>query len=128
MSQLRWWPSGLRKILRQLETREGNPSNKTQNNIPYHEAWKIVIGSKTPAYYHVAQRGKAPHKKYEEIMKTLIQLETGDWESFINEKASLELEKMTPPELHKHHPSKHRPPWRKSIRWRKQLSHRPHDW
>ena len=51
---------------------------KHKNNTPYHEAQKIVAGSKTPAYSHIVQRGKAPHKKYEDIVKTLIWLEPGD--------------------------------------------------
>ena len=57
----------------------------------------MVAGSKIPAYFHIVQRGKVPHKRYEEIVKILIWLELGDWESFINEiKASLELEKNDP--------------------------------
>ena len=38
--------------------------------------------------------GKKQHDKYEEFVKTLIQLDPGDWGNFINEmKASLKLEK-----------------------------------
>ena len=57
---------------------------KHKNYIPYHEARKMVKGSKTAAYSYEVQRGKAPHKKYEEIGKTLIRLEPGKWENFIN--------------------------------------------
>ena len=39
----------------------------------------MVAGSKTPANF------QALHKKYEDIVKTLIQQEPGDWESFIIE-------------------------------------------
>ena len=56
---------------------------KHQNNIPYYKACKLVAGSKTTAYSQAAQRNKSPYK-YETIVKTLIQLELGDWESFIN--------------------------------------------
>ena len=42
----------------------------------------MLAGSKSPIYSHVVQKGKAPHKKYEEIVKPLIRLEV---------KASLEL-------------------------------------
>ena len=80
--------------MRQFETREENLSNKSQNSIPYDEARKMIAGSKTPTYSKGVQKGKVPHKKYEEIMKTLIYLEPDGWESFINEiNASLELEK-----------------------------------
>ena len=57
----------------------------------------MVAGSKNPASSHVVQRGKALHKKYEEIVKALIQLEPDDWESFINEPC-LNWKKMTPPD------------------------------
>ena len=61
---------------------------KHKNNIPYHEAQKMVAGSKTPCLF-----SHCPNRKYEEIVKTLIWLEPSNWESFINEiKASLELE------------------------------------
>ena len=58
---------------------------KHKNNVPYHEARKMVAECKTTAYSLVVQRRKAPHKKYEEIVKTLIHLEPDDLESFINE-------------------------------------------
>ena len=57
---------------------------KHQNNIPYYEAHKLVVASKTTTYSQVVQCNKSPYKKYETIVKTLIQLEPGDWESFIN--------------------------------------------
>ena len=63
---------------------------KHQNNIPYNEAHKLVIGSKTASYTQAVQPNKSPYNKYEMIVKTLIQLELGEWESFINKiKASL---------------------------------------
>ena len=64
---------------------------KHQNYIPYSEAHKLIVGSKTTIYSQAVQRNKSSHKKYETIVKTLIQLEPGDWESFINKiKASLD--------------------------------------
>ena len=32
----------------------------------------MVPGSKTPAYSHAVQRRKAPHNKYEQIVKHII--------------------------------------------------------
>ena len=64
---------------------------KQQNNIPYYEACKLVVGFKTTTYSQAVQRNKSPYKKYETIVKTLIQLELGNWESFIYKmKASLD--------------------------------------
>ena len=64
---------------------------KHQNNIPYYETCKLVVGSKTMTYSRAVQRNKSPYNKYETILKTLIQLKLGDWESFINKiKASLD--------------------------------------
>ena len=64
---------------------------KHQNNIPYYEACKLVVGSKTTTYSQTVRHNKSPYKNYETIVKTLIQLEPGDWKSFINEiKASLD--------------------------------------
>ena len=63
---------------------------KHQNNIPYYEAHKLVVGSKTTTYSQAVQLNKTPYK-YETIVKTLIQLEPDIWESFINKiKASLD--------------------------------------
>ena len=56
---------------------------KHQNNIPYYEAHKLVGGSKTTTYSQAVQCNKSPYNKYEMIVKTLVQLEPGDWESFI---------------------------------------------
>ena len=64
---------------------------KHQNNIPYYEARKLVVGSKTTTYSQLVQPNKSPYNKYETIVKTLIQLEPGEWDSFINKiKASLD--------------------------------------
>ena len=71
MCQLWWWPSSLCKILRWKLEKE-ILAIKHKNNISYHEAQKMVAGSKTPAYSYAVQRGKDPHKKYEDIVKTLI--------------------------------------------------------
>ena len=57
---------------------------KHQNKIPYYEARKFVVGSKTTTYSQAVQHNKSPYNKYETIVKTLIQLELGDWENFIN--------------------------------------------
>ena len=56
---------------------------KHQNNIPYYEAHKLVVGSKTTTYSQAVRHNKSP-SKYETIVKAMIQLEPGDWESFIN--------------------------------------------
>ena len=54
----------------------------------------MVVVSTTPAYSHAVQRRKGPNNECKEIVKTLIQLEPGDLESFINDiKVSLELGK-----------------------------------
>ena len=69
---------------------------KHQNNIPYYEACKLVESSKTTRYSQAVQRNKSPYNKCEMIFKTLIQLEPGDWESFINKiKALLDTTKAT---------------------------------
>ena len=57
---------------------------KHWNNIPYYEAHKLVLGSQTTTYSQAVQPNKSPYNKYETIVKTLIQLEPGEWESFIN--------------------------------------------
>ena len=57
---------------------------KHRNNILYSEARKLVVGSKTTTYSLAVQPNKSPYNKYETIVKTLIQLEPGEWESFIN--------------------------------------------
>ena len=62
---------------------------KHYNNIPYYEARKLVVNSKTSTYSQADQRIKFSYK-YEMIVKTLIQLESSDWGSFINKiKATL---------------------------------------
>ena len=43
---------------------------KQQNNIPYYEAHKLVVGSKTATYSQAVQRNKSPYNKYETIIKT----------------------------------------------------------
>ena len=64
---------------------------KHQNDILYYEDHKLVVGSKTTTYSRAVQRNKSPYNKYEMIVKTLIQLVPGDWESFIHKiKASLD--------------------------------------
>ena len=69
-------------------------SIKYKNDIPYYEARKMVVESNTTTYSQTVQQGKKQHDKYEEFVKTLIQLDPGDWGSFINKmKASLELDK-----------------------------------
>ena len=69
---------------------------KYQNNIPYYEARKLVVGSKTTTYFQAVQPNKFPYNKYETIVKTLIQLEPGKLESFINKmKASLDTTRPT---------------------------------
>ena len=57
---------------------------KYKNNIPYHEAWKRVVGSNTYTYSQTVQRGKN-EIEYGEMVKKLIQLDPSDWGSFINE-------------------------------------------
>ena len=47
---------------------------KHRSNLPY-ETQKIVIGFKTTAYSQAVQWGKTLHNKYEQVVKTLIQLE-----------------------------------------------------
>ena len=64
---------------------------KHLNNILYYEACKLVVGSKTTTYSQAVQPNKSPYK-YEMIVKTLIQLELGDWESFINKIKASELQ------------------------------------
>ena len=97
---------------------------KHQNKIPYYEARKLVVGSKTTTYSLAVQRNKSLHSKYETIVKTLIQLEPGDWESFINKiKASLDTTRAADTsttsvdlaETKRDHPPKHRPDWGKPI-------------
>ena len=56
---------------------------KHQNNIPFHEAPKIVIDSKAITYIQAAQHNRSPHN-YESMVKNLIQLEQGEWDGYIN--------------------------------------------
>ena len=57
---------------------------KHRNNIPYNEARKMIVGSKTTTNSQGVQRNKTQYN-YERIVKKLIQLEPGDWEGYINE-------------------------------------------
>ena len=69
---------------------------KHPNNVPYYEVRKLVVGSKTTTYSQAVQRNKSPYNKYETIVKILIQLEPGEWESFINKiKAFLDTTRAT---------------------------------
>ena len=63
---------------------------KQKINIPYNEARKMIVGSKTTT----VQRSKIQYN-YERIVKKLIQLEPGDWEGYINKiRASLDTNKI----------------------------------
>ena len=55
---------------------------KNQNNIPFHEARKIVVDSMAATYAQADQYNKCPHH-YESIIKTQIKLEWGEWEGYI---------------------------------------------
>ena len=67
---------------------------KHRNNIPYNEARKMIVGSKTTTYSQAVQRNKIQYN-YERIVKKLIRLEPGDWEGYINEiRASLDNNKI----------------------------------
>ena len=57
---------------------------KHQNNIPFYETCKLVVGSKTTTYSQAVQHKKSLYNKYVMIVKILIQLEPGDWERFVN--------------------------------------------
>ena len=64
---------------------------KHKNNTPYNEARKMVKGSKTATNSLAVQRNKTQYNNYVRMVKTIIQLEPGDWESYINEiRASLD--------------------------------------
>ena len=68
---------------------------KHRNNIPFNEARKIIVGSKTTTYSQAIQCNKTQYN-YEGIVKKLIQLEPGDWEGYINEiRASLDTNKIS---------------------------------
>ena len=68
---------------------------KPKNNIPFNEARKMIVGSKTTTYSQAVQRNKTQYN-YERIVKKLIQLEPGDWEGYINEIiASLDTNKIS---------------------------------
>ena len=56
---------------------------KHQNNIPFLEARKILVGSKATTYAQAVQHNKSTYN-YESMIKTLIQLEQGEWEGYIN--------------------------------------------
>ena len=97
---------------------------KHRNNIPYYEARKLVVGSKTTTYFQAVQPNKSPYNKYETIVKTLSQA---------NGKASSIKSKplLIPPEIQMHRLDqwilqktktrlpKHRPDWGKPIKRRK---------
>ena len=96
---------------------------KHQDNIPYYEAHKLVVGSKSTTYSQTVQWNESPHDKYGMIVKTLIQLELSDWDSSINKIKS----HLIPPELQiyqlhqwilqktkRNHIPKHRPNWGKT--------------
>ena len=69
---------------------------KHKNNIPYNEARKMVVGSKAATYPQAVQRNKTQYNNHERMMKKLIQLEPGDWESYIQEvRASLDTNSAT---------------------------------
>ena len=60
---------------------------KHRSNIPFNEAWKMIVGSKT---------SNKTQYNYERIVKELIQLEPGDWEGYIKEiRASLDINKIS---------------------------------
>ena len=64
---------------------------KHQNDIPYYDVCKLVVSPKTTTYSQAVQHNIFPYNKYETIVKTLIQLKLGGWESLINKiKASLD--------------------------------------
>ena len=57
-----------------------------KNKIPYNKVWKMVVGSKTATYSQAVQCNKTQYyNNYERMVKKLIQLELGNWESYINE-------------------------------------------
>ena len=60
------------------------PLNKETKPNQTKPSLQLVVGSKTSIYSQVVQHNKSPSNKYETIVKTLIQLEPDDWESFIN--------------------------------------------
>ena len=69
---------------------------KGQYNIPYYEARKLEVSSKTTIYSQAVQLNKSTDYIYERIVKTLIQLNPGYWESFINKiKAVLNTTRTT---------------------------------
>ena len=45
----------------------------------------MVVESNTTTYSQAVQQGKNQHDKHEEFVKTLIQLDPGDWVSFISD-------------------------------------------
>ena len=68
---------------------------KYRNNIPYNEARKMIVGSKTTTYSQTIQHNKTQYN-YKRIVKKLIQLEPGVWEDYINEiRASLDTNKIS---------------------------------
>ena len=51
---------------------------KHKNNIPYNEAWKMVVGSKTTMYSQAVQHNQTQYNNYGRMVKRLIRLEPGD--------------------------------------------------
>ena len=98
---------------------------KHQNHIPYFEARKLVVGSKTTRYVTLNCQGISPYNKYETIVKTLIQLEPGGSANFIHKiKASFDTTRATTTSMdlaeNKEESSpKHRSDWGKPIQRRK---------
>ena len=68
---------------------------KHRNNIPFNEARKMIVGSKTTTYSQAIQHNKTQYN-YERIAKKLIQLEPGNWEGYTNEiTVSLDTNKIS---------------------------------
>ena len=56
----------------------------------------MVVGSKTATYSQAVEHNKTQYNNYGRMVKELIQLDLGDWESYINEiRASLDTTRAT---------------------------------
>ena len=92
---------------------------RAKNKFP---SWDFNNFAVTTTYSQTVQPNKSPYK-YETIVKTLIQLESGDWENFTNKiKASFKIHQLNQWILLKtkrNHPPKHRPEWGKLLKMRK---------
>ena len=56
----------------------------------------MVVESKTATFSQAAQRNKTQYSNYKRMVKKLIQLGPGDWESYINEiRASFDTTRAT---------------------------------